>query len=437
MTKLFAIFGSPVIHSKSPILWNAIFSKLNIDAHYFRINPGRVQNIVSIIKELNLSGANITAPYKEEIIQFLDEVDESAKKIGAVNTVLNSDGKLKGFNTDYVGVVKSLESILGVNKISNLNSIVILGAGGASRACIYGLQSAGAKKITIINRTPSKAQELAKDFSCNFSKHSLTDIEKNKSLLVEAEVVISCVPAELNFDLNILKKGAIFFNANYAHSNIKESNPNIKYLHGSDWLVNQAVPAFKILTGYQADAVFMSETLSKSEPKKHKSISLIGFMGTGKTSLGKMICKLKKYKFIDTDKLIVESEKGEQINDIFKNKGEKYFRSLEEETFLDLEIQDGVVISTGGGCVKNPKIVNKLKSNSTVVWLFNSLKTSIERDKAGGASTRPILNNKSEQEIDALFEERKFLYAKACDIMYYNEKVKFEDLAEYIANEND
>jgi shikimate dehydrogenase len=107
--KLFGIIGNPVNHSKSPAIMNAAFAALNIDAHYLKIASNSVDEAVVILKNLGFSGANVTAPYKNSIIPYIDEFDEAAKSIGSVNTIILKNNNVKGYNTDYLGVINSIK----------------------------------------------------------------------------------------------------------------------------------------------------------------------------------------------------------------------------------------------------------------------------------------------------------------------------------------
>lgn len=151
-TSLLGIIGSPVKHSKSPNMHNPSFEKLGLDYVYmaFDIADGAIKQGIEAMKTLNAKGFNITMPHKEKVMEFLDEISEDAKIIGSVNTVVNHEGKLIGYNTDGRGFVKSLKE----EKIDfNDKKVVIIGAGGACRAIAIQLALDGAGEIVIFNRT--------------------------------------------------------------------------------------------------------------------------------------------------------------------------------------------------------------------------------------------------------------------------------------------
>ena len=156
--KLFAVFGNPVLHSRSPQLWNAAFQALGLDAHYLRINPLEAEQAAKILRALPLAGCNVTTPFKHDLLAALDEADESVTRLEAVNTIKNDGGRLIGWNTDHFGAVASLREG-GVDPRGK--KIVMLGAGGAARAAIYGVMNAGARDVVILNSTYENAVKTA------------------------------------------------------------------------------------------------------------------------------------------------------------------------------------------------------------------------------------------------------------------------------------
>ncbi len=163
MTEVYGIIGYPVSHSLSPLMHNCAFKELKISAVYgcFEVKPEELKQAVEGIKALGIKGVSVTVPHKEKVMEFLDEIEETAREIGAVNTILNENGVLKGFNTDWIGVLKAFE-VSGVEVKGK--KVVIIGAGGASRAVVYAVKKAGAEAVEVYNRTFEKAVKLAKQF---------------------------------------------------------------------------------------------------------------------------------------------------------------------------------------------------------------------------------------------------------------------------------
>lgn len=160
-TVMHGVFGDPIKHSKSPVMHNRAFRELGLNAAYaaFHITPGRLKDAVAGIRALRFRGVNVTIPHKLEVMDYLDEIDEGARAIGAVNTIVNEDGRLIGHNTDGIGYVRSLKEEAGFAVAGK--KVLILGAGGAARGVSYALAKEGAAAVYIANRTVSKAVELA------------------------------------------------------------------------------------------------------------------------------------------------------------------------------------------------------------------------------------------------------------------------------------
>ncbi len=182
-SEIFALFGKPVGHSLSPLMHNATFKRMKIDAHYVPFCVENLEDAIRGIRGLPIRGVSITIPLKTAVMPYLDAVDENSLRIGAVNTILNdNNGRLKGYNTDWVGLIRDLEESLEVRG----KTFAILGAGGASRAALFGLLKQGGIPI-IVNRSSEKGEELAREFGCQFSP--LSDIEK-----IRADCLINTTP---------------------------------------------------------------------------------------------------------------------------------------------------------------------------------------------------------------------------------------------------
>ena len=174
-SNIYAVFGNPVGHSLSPVMHNAAFKRMKIDAHYVPFCVKNVEDAVRGIRGLDIRGVSVTIPFKTTVMPYLDEVDESSLRIGAVNTILNDgNGRLKGFNTDWIGLNRDLEESLEIRG----KTFAILGAGGAARAAVFGIQKEGGTPV-IFNRTTKTGEGVAREFGCPF--YSLSEIEKIKA----------------------------------------------------------------------------------------------------------------------------------------------------------------------------------------------------------------------------------------------------------------
>ncbi|TVY09135.1 shikimate dehydrogenase [Paenibacillus cremeus] len=179
-TILYGVFGDPIRHSKSPIMLNRAFEAAGINAAYgaFHILPGTLKDAVAGIRALQFRGVNVTIPHKLEVMSYLDEIDEGAQVIGAVNTIVNEGGRLIGYNTDGIGYVRSLKEETSISLKGR--KVLMVGAGGAARGVGYALAKEGAEHIYIANRTRGKADDLAHSMSsfCSASGIGLEDIAK-------------------------------------------------------------------------------------------------------------------------------------------------------------------------------------------------------------------------------------------------------------------
>ena len=171
-TEIYGLIGDPVEHSYSPLMMNAAFSYMNLDARYlaFRVKTEEVSEAIQGIRALNVAGVNVTVPHKRSVIPFLDEVTPIAKKIGAVNTISNVKGHLTGTNTEFSGFIRSLKTL---NFSPKNKTIAILGSGGSARALLAGFADAGAFRVIVHNRTAERAENLVTEFSQYFSQTKL------------------------------------------------------------------------------------------------------------------------------------------------------------------------------------------------------------------------------------------------------------------------
>ena len=160
---VFALFGNPVHQSLSPLMHNAALEEMHIDGRYTAYCIKDLESAVNGVRGMDIRGVSVTIPFKVAVMAYLDEVDGDALKIGAVNTIVNQNGKLKGYNTDWTGLVQSLDDVLDIEG----KVFVILGAGGTARAAIFGILKKGGIPI-VINRNVQRGEQLAQEWGCSF-----------------------------------------------------------------------------------------------------------------------------------------------------------------------------------------------------------------------------------------------------------------------------
>ena len=203
MLKTFAVIGDPIDHSLSPTIHNAAYRELEMECTYiaYRVAQGELATGIESLKKIKIAGFNVTIPHKIEMMKYLDNLDDNCKKIGAVNTVLNDDGILRGFNTDMDGFLEPIKR----KEIEIKNSrILILGAGGAARAIIAGFQKENAKEITIVNRTKSKGDELS-EFSNRMGLSSVSSsIKDMEDFDSQFDMIVNASSLGLKGEKNII-----------------------------------------------------------------------------------------------------------------------------------------------------------------------------------------------------------------------------------------
>jgi shikimate dehydrogenase len=417
--KRLAVTGNPILHSKSPLMFNAVFQHQSMDKYYSytRLAASSAEEAIFLFKELKLTGMNVTAPFKKDIIDHLDTVEVAAARIGGVNTVIREGKGLKGCNTDYIGVMESLKQN---NVCIKDKRCIVLGAGGAGGAAIYGLTQEKAEVI-ILDQDFQRSREAAENFGGRAEK-----VESLESWLSSADILISAIPADADIIPEAwLKKDLVVFDANYKKSFLSEKakKRGCKVIKGEEWLLNQAVPAYYYFLGTTPDQTAieaMRTALLSARPAKPQNIALVGFMGCGKTAIGKLLAGKMGLVFKDTDDLI-EAREGRTIPEIFKTDGEAYFRKVEKAILKqELENHTGIVYGCGGGVVLADENKQILKSNALVVWLYSTIETTLKRIPPG---TRPLLDCPDpEQKARDLLDRRLIHYSRAADFIISSEK---------------
>lgn len=219
MTSLTGLIGCPTEHSKSPKIHGFWIEKYGIDAEYklFTTPPNRVRQVVHRLRDKGVVGFNVTVPHKLAVMEFLDEIDEAAQKIGAVNTVVRKGDKLIGSNTDAHGFITNLREGLKNDLKHYLNNVVLLGAGGATRAAIVALQNANAGHITVANRTVDKARALADEFGVDVLPWSVrNNLLKEATLLINTTSLGMQGGEPLSIDLSLLPGNSVVHDIVYA-----------------------------------------------------------------------------------------------------------------------------------------------------------------------------------------------------------------------------
>lgn len=280
-TSLFCLIGRPIEHSMSPIMHNAMIQKLNLNYVYlaFNVKPEKLKNAIRGIKAMNIKGVNVTIPYKESIMEYLDEIDPLAAKIGAVNTIKNKNGILKARNTDAEAAKKSL---IDAGCSLSGKKVLILGAGGAARAVSFVIADE-VEKIILSNRTEKRAISLAKEI--NDKTNGRAEGYSNersilKKFIPDIQILINTTPVGMDPNIDnipipetILHKNLFIFDVIYNPLQTKllkkAEAKGCEILGGLDMLVNQGAIAFQWWTGKEPDTKLMKTKILEFLEKKN------------------------------------------------------------------------------------------------------------------------------------------------------------------------
>lgn len=433
MTDIYGVTGKPILHSRSPQMHSAAYEALGMDAAYVRIAAEDAAEALATARSMGIAGLNVTAPFKEDMAKLCGELGDDARAIGAVNTVVLGGRKAKGYNTDAYGVVAALEA----NGVAvKGKKIVLLGAGGAAKAAAVALRAAGAGLI-IANRDSGKATALAHMVKC---AHAPLEPEVLAKALAGADVVVSTISAaERVVPAGLLAPGMAVLDAKYDVKTALRADAEAagcKVIDGREWLLHQGAKAFEIFTGKGAPLEAMRKAVyadgaGNGGPKTN--VALIGFMGSGKTSVANEIAKRSGSAVVDTDAEI-EQAAGRQVRDIFALRGEGEFRKLEKEAVAKIAALRKSVVACGGGAVLDPENVRTLKAGCAVVWLWANIKTILKR--TGGDDTRPLLSGQDrEKAAREIMDRRLKLYAAASDVVVGTEGRKPAEIAGLVLDE--
>lgn len=273
-TVLFGVIGDPIRHSKSPTMLNRAFLEKGINGAYaaFHVIPGQLEQAILGVRSLGFRGLNVTIPHKIEVMAFLDEIHEGARAAGAVNTIVNENGRLIGYNTDGIGYVRSLKEEVQ-SDLSGKN-IVVLGAGGAARGILWALAQEKPASILLANRTEEKALELAAYFSPELRISaipwsSLQEVCRNADVVINTTSVgmspnIDAVP----IDATWLKPGSIASDLIYnplITTFLEQAQRHGCHIHsGLGMFIYQGAYAFEYWTGQSAPIAAMRSVVLES-----------------------------------------------------------------------------------------------------------------------------------------------------------------------------
>jgi len=250
-TSLYAVIGDPVSHSLSPLIHNSAFTHINYNGVYLAFNVKDIASAIAGVKSLGIKGVSVTIPHKQTVMKYLDEIDDNASKIGAVNTIINKEGKLVGYNSDCLGAIRALKEKTDIHG----KKIIIIGAGGAARAIGFGILAEGGE-LTILNKYEDEARLLATDLGV--VHYPITQFEK-----IDCHILINATPLgmipdiestpvkkeELHEDMVVMD---IVYNPLKTRLLKDAENTGCVIVDGVAMFIYQAVFQFELWTGQKA-----------------------------------------------------------------------------------------------------------------------------------------------------------------------------------------
>ena len=390
--KKFGLIGEKLGHSYSPL----IHSKFG--DYEYELCEAKEEELEALLKKEEYGGFNITIPYKKTVLKLCDEISDTARAIGSVNTIIRSeDGKLKGYNTDYDGFIYLLKAAkIDVKGMK----CMVLGSGGASLTVQTVLADMGASEIVIISRKGENNYE-------NINRHFDSEIIVNTTP-VGMYPGNGRTPVNLDDFKNCRGVVDLIYNPNKTKLVLDAMAKSLPATGGLAMLVAQAKESSEFFQNKKIEDEEIENAIDEVRSETLNAI-LIGMPGAGKTLLGKEIADRMGREFVDIDDMIVEHE-GMSIPEIFEKKGESYFRKVETEILEQACVKTGLVIATGGGIVKKKLNYNIIKQNGVVIWIKRDL-DKLETDGRPLSQSMPL---------DQMYEERKDAYSYWSDFFINN-----------------
>ncbi len=342
--------------------------------------------------ERDFDAINVTIPYKEDVMKYCAEIDEKALAVGSVNTIVNENGRLHGYNTDYFGFRATLTGLIDVRG----KKVLILGSGGSSKTATAVIKDLGGTPVIISRRGENNYENISRHHADTalivnttpvgmFPENLQSPICLDDFSGVEAVIDIIYNPAKTKLLLDAERLG-------------------IKYRNGLYMLVAQAKQASEYFTKSRIDDSII-EAILRNIRRELINLVLVGMPGCGKSTLGAYVAKALGRRFVDMDDEVTRRE-GRTPAAIIRAEGEAAFRKCESRALSEVCKHSSLVIATGGGAVTVDENFNTIRQNAVVLWLMRDLSLLPTKN-------RPL--SEGENSVYALYERRKDAYARFSD----------------------
>ena len=407
---LYGLIGETLKHSYSKEIHEKLAS------YQYDLIPLNHDEFNHFMQHKEFTAINVTIPYKKAVIPYLDHIDEHAKKIGAVNTIVNKHGQLYGYNTDYYGFYYMIKKH---HVKINHKKVLILGSGGACSACLAVVKDLHPSSVQIVGRTKKE--------------HVITYDECIKEHF-DANIIINTTPVgmypnqdsspiDLEPFINLEYVLDVIYNPLQTDLCIQAKERNIPYVAGLEMLVAQAKQSVEHFLDQSLDSSCIDQ-IYQHLLFKHCNIVLIGMPSSGKTTIGKILAKQVNKTFIDCDDELVKTA-NMSIPKIFELEQEEGFRLRESDVIRKVSKMNDAIISTGGGCVLRNENIRQLQKNGILIYINRDVDQLLSND-----SNRPLSSSK--EKVQLLYTQRLPLYQRYADLTIDNNQSIEECISQLI-----
>lgn len=395
----YGLIGGRLTHSYSKEIHEAIAD------YNYELKELAKDELAGFFAVKDFKAVNVTIPYKQDVIPYLDCISDSAKEIGAVNTIVNKDGKLYGYNTDFAGMI-ALAQKAGIDFTGA--KVLILGTGGTSKTASAAARHLGAKEVIKVSRHADSAK-------------GTVSYEDAKALHSDSDVIINTTPLGMYPDVDSKAidlapfcklRGLLdaVYNPLRSQLVLDAQERGIPAAGGLYMLAAQAVYACEKFLDKKLGSEYIDRAYKRVLSEK-QNIVLCGMPSCGKSTIGKMLAEKTGREFIDTDE-IIESRIKVPIAAYFTVYGEQSFRNIESEVIRELSLKSGLVTATGGGAVLRTENVRNLKLNGKLFFIDRAL------ELLTATCDRPLSADRAM--LTRLYSERYDIYNTCCDVRIEN-----------------